>query len=192
MIMRSTPSSLHSSHPSFLISASTSLPPLLGIVPTLSLLPLIPLFVHVFLALHIPSSSNTWYHSSKTMKTFFSSAPIDVVVSDPSIISADAFFICDCCMYPIFVGFIERFCYYRRSSLACFSSPSVPSECLLPLPYSLLNIADDLEYIFHLDPFGDSGLHRLELPMIREARLRVLVVCTIFHQGSNNFRSVFS
>ncbi|KAE8665140.1 Phosphatidylinositol 4-kinase gamma 7 [Hibiscus syriacus] len=39
---------------------------------------------------------------------------------------------------------------------------------------------DELEYISHLDPFRDSELLRMELPMIREACLRVLVVCTIF------------
>ncbi|TYI49853.1 hypothetical protein E1A91_D12G062900v1 [Gossypium mustelinum] len=39
---------------------------------------------------------------------------------------------------------------------------------------------DELEYISHLDPFRDSELLRMELPVIREACLRVLVVCTIF------------
>ncbi|KAE8671061.1 Phosphatidylinositol 4-kinase gamma 7 [Hibiscus syriacus] len=39
---------------------------------------------------------------------------------------------------------------------------------------------DELEYISRLDPFRDSELLRMELPMIREACLRVLVVCTIF------------
>ncbi|XP_022759912.1 phosphatidylinositol 4-kinase gamma 5-like [Durio zibethinus] len=39
---------------------------------------------------------------------------------------------------------------------------------------------DELEYISHLDPFRDSEMLRMELPMIREACLRVLVVCTIF------------
>ncbi|KAH8483480.1 hypothetical protein H0E87_028041 [Populus deltoides] len=39
---------------------------------------------------------------------------------------------------------------------------------------------DELEYINNLDPFQDSDMLRRELPMIREACLRVLVVCTIF------------
>lgn len=39
---------------------------------------------------------------------------------------------------------------------------------------------DELEYINHLDPFRDSEMLRMELPMIREACLRVLVLCTIF------------
>ncbi|XVF81784.1 hypothetical protein PTKIN_Ptkin15bG0184100 [Pterospermum kingtungense] len=39
---------------------------------------------------------------------------------------------------------------------------------------------DELEYISHLDPFQDAEMLRMELPMIREACLRVLVVCTIF------------
>ncbi|KAL5582065.1 hypothetical protein UlMin_014507 [Ulmus minor] len=39
---------------------------------------------------------------------------------------------------------------------------------------------DELEYIDHLDPFWDSEMLRMELPMIREACLRVLVLCTIF------------
>ncbi|KAJ4833088.1 Phosphatidylinositol 4-kinase gamma 7 [Turnera subulata] len=39
---------------------------------------------------------------------------------------------------------------------------------------------DELEYIDGLDPFRDSDMLRRELPMIREASLRVLVVCTIF------------
>ncbi|GAA0177543.1 nucleotide kinase [Lithospermum erythrorhizon] len=39
---------------------------------------------------------------------------------------------------------------------------------------------DELEYIKKLDPFGDSEMLRSELPMIREACLRVLVLCTIF------------
>nr|KYP76462.1 putative PI3/PI4-kinase family protein C343.19 [Cajanus cajan] len=39
---------------------------------------------------------------------------------------------------------------------------------------------DELDYIYHLDPFRDSEMLRMELPMIREACLRVLVLCTIF------------
>ncbi|XP_062106419.1 phosphatidylinositol 4-kinase gamma 5-like [Humulus lupulus] len=39
---------------------------------------------------------------------------------------------------------------------------------------------DELEYIDKLDPFCDSEMLRMELPMIREACLRVLVLCTIF------------
>ncbi|KAK0583998.1 hypothetical protein LWI29_006230 [Acer saccharum] len=39
---------------------------------------------------------------------------------------------------------------------------------------------DELDYINHLDPFRDSEMLRLELPMIREACLRVLILCTIF------------
>ncbi|XP_059452541.1 phosphatidylinositol 4-kinase gamma 5-like [Corylus avellana] len=39
---------------------------------------------------------------------------------------------------------------------------------------------DELQYIDHLDPFRDSEMLRMELPMIREACLRVLVLCTIF------------
>lgn len=39
---------------------------------------------------------------------------------------------------------------------------------------------DELDYIYNLDPFRDSDMLRMELPMIREACLRVLVLCTIF------------
>ncbi|XP_068303082.1 phosphatidylinositol 4-kinase gamma 7-like [Pyrus communis] len=39
---------------------------------------------------------------------------------------------------------------------------------------------DELVYIDNLDPFKDSDMLRMELPMIREACLRVLVLCTIF------------
>lgn len=39
---------------------------------------------------------------------------------------------------------------------------------------------DELEYIRKLDPNRDSEMLRMELPMIREACLRVLVLCTIF------------
>ncbi|KAH7532804.1 phosphatidylinositol 4-kinase gamma 5 [Ziziphus jujuba] len=39
---------------------------------------------------------------------------------------------------------------------------------------------DELEYINNLDPFRDSEMLRMELPVIRDACLRVLVLCTIF------------
>ncbi|EYU28896.1 hypothetical protein MIMGU_mgv1a003628mg [Erythranthe guttata] len=39
---------------------------------------------------------------------------------------------------------------------------------------------DELEYIKNLDPVRDSAMLRSELPMIREACLRVLLLCTIF------------
>ncbi|KAI3980262.1 hypothetical protein MKX01_024997 [Papaver californicum] len=39
---------------------------------------------------------------------------------------------------------------------------------------------DELEYIANLDPVKDSEMLRMELPMIREACLRVLFVSTIF------------
>lgn len=39
---------------------------------------------------------------------------------------------------------------------------------------------EELEYIANLDPIEDSEKLRTELPMIREACLRVLVLCTIF------------
>ncbi|XP_022131740.1 phosphatidylinositol 4-kinase gamma 7-like [Momordica charantia] len=39
---------------------------------------------------------------------------------------------------------------------------------------------DELKYIKDLNPFKDSEMLRMELPMIREACLRVLVLCTIF------------
>ncbi|XP_047307408.1 phosphatidylinositol 4-kinase gamma 7-like [Impatiens glandulifera] len=39
---------------------------------------------------------------------------------------------------------------------------------------------DELAYIANLDPFKDSAMLRSELPMIREACLRVLVLCTVF------------
>ncbi|XAR55958.1 1-phosphatidylinositol 4-kinase [Bertholletia excelsa] len=39
---------------------------------------------------------------------------------------------------------------------------------------------DELEYIKNLDPIRDSEMLRSELPMIRKACLRVLVLCTIF------------
>ncbi|KAG9155567.1 hypothetical protein Leryth_009974 [Lithospermum erythrorhizon] len=39
---------------------------------------------------------------------------------------------------------------------------------------------DELEYIKKLDPIRDSEMLRDQLPMIREACLRVLVLCTIF------------
>ncbi|WOL19188.1 phosphatidylinositol 4-kinase gamma 5 [Canna indica] len=39
---------------------------------------------------------------------------------------------------------------------------------------------EELEYIANLDPLKDSDMLRRELPMIREACLRVLILCTIF------------
>ncbi|WCJ35771.1 Phosphatidylinositol 4-kinase gamma 7 [Euphorbia peplus] len=39
---------------------------------------------------------------------------------------------------------------------------------------------DELEYIENLDPIRDCEMLRRELPMVREACLRVLVLCTIF------------
>ncbi|RWW14992.1 hypothetical protein GW17_00021190 [Ensete ventricosum] len=39
---------------------------------------------------------------------------------------------------------------------------------------------DELEYIANLDPMKDCDMLQMELPMIREACLRVLVLCTIF------------
>ncbi|KAI7737626.1 hypothetical protein M8C21_017060, partial [Ambrosia artemisiifolia] len=39
---------------------------------------------------------------------------------------------------------------------------------------------DELDYIESLDPYHDSEMLRNELPMIREACLRVLTLCTIF------------
>lgn len=39
---------------------------------------------------------------------------------------------------------------------------------------------DELEYIRNLNPLNDCEMLRKELPMIREACLRVLVLCTIF------------
>ncbi|GFZ18334.1 phosphoinositide 4-kinase gamma 7 [Actinidia rufa] len=41
-------------------------------------------------------------------------------------------------------------------------------------------VEEKLEYIENLDPIRDSEMLRSELPMIREACLRVLVLCTIF------------
>ncbi|KAL1807071.1 hypothetical protein DCAR_0832936 [Daucus carota subsp. sativus] len=46
---------------------------------------------------------------------------------------------------------------------------------------------DELEYIQKLDPFQDSVMLRDELPMIREACLRVLVLCTIFLKEAASF-----
>ncbi|GLU04877.1 hypothetical protein SLE2022_220050 [Rubroshorea leprosula] len=43
---------------------------------------------------------------------------------------------------------------------------------------------DELEYIENLDPFWDCEMLRKELPMIREACLRVLVLCTTFLKES--------
>lgn len=46
---------------------------------------------------------------------------------------------------------------------------------------------DELEYIRNLDPVKDSNMLRRELPMIREACLRVLVLCTIFLKEAADF-----
>lgn len=43
---------------------------------------------------------------------------------------------------------------------------------------------DELDYIEKLDPYEDCEMLRRELPMIREACLRVLVLCTIFLKES--------
>lgn len=46
---------------------------------------------------------------------------------------------------------------------------------------------DELHYIANLDPFYDSEMLREELPMIHEACLRVLVLCTIFLKEAASF-----
>lgn len=46
---------------------------------------------------------------------------------------------------------------------------------------------DELKYIKKLNPFQDCDMLRKELPMIREACLRVLVLCTIFLQEAAAF-----
>ncbi|CAN0876144.1 Phosphatidylinositol 4-kinase gamma 7 [Linum grandiflorum] len=46
---------------------------------------------------------------------------------------------------------------------------------------------DEMEYITRLDPFRDSDMLRRELPMIREACLKILVVCTIFLKQAASF-----
>lgn len=46
---------------------------------------------------------------------------------------------------------------------------------------------DELEYIRNLDPSRDSDMLRAELPMIREACLRVLVLCTTFLKEASAF-----
>ncbi|KAL6605778.1 hypothetical protein ACP70R_041431 [Stipagrostis hirtigluma subsp. patula] len=46
---------------------------------------------------------------------------------------------------------------------------------------------DELEYIANLDPMKDADMLRMELPMIREACLRVLVVSTIFLKEATAF-----
>ncbi|KAI3991829.1 hypothetical protein MKX01_038227 [Papaver californicum] len=46
---------------------------------------------------------------------------------------------------------------------------------------------DELEYIANLDPVKDSEMLRMELPMIREACLRVLFVSTIFLKAAAAF-----
>lgn len=51
------------------------------------------------------------------------------------------------------------------------------------IPFS----GDELEYIKKLDPVRDCEMLRRELPMIREACLRVLVLCTIFLKEAAEF-----
>ncbi|KAK9271731.1 hypothetical protein L1049_002094 [Liquidambar formosana] len=46
---------------------------------------------------------------------------------------------------------------------------------------------DELEYIDLLDPFRDCEMLRMELPMIREACLRVLILCTNFLKEAATF-----
>lgn len=46
---------------------------------------------------------------------------------------------------------------------------------------------DELEYIRNLNPICDSEMLKMELPMIREACLRVLVLCTIFLKEATAF-----
>ncbi|KAF5735635.1 hypothetical protein HS088_TW15G01145 [Tripterygium wilfordii] len=46
---------------------------------------------------------------------------------------------------------------------------------------------DELEYIDRLDPLRESEMLRMELPMIREACLRVLVLCTVFLKEAATF-----
>ncbi|KAL5553792.1 hypothetical protein UlMin_041193 [Ulmus minor] len=46
---------------------------------------------------------------------------------------------------------------------------------------------DELEYIANLDPLEDCLMLRRELPMIRDACLRVLVLCTIFLKEAANY-----
>ncbi|GFP95305.1 phosphatidylinositol 4-kinase gamma 6 [Phtheirospermum japonicum] len=46
---------------------------------------------------------------------------------------------------------------------------------------------DELDYIKNLDPVRDSEMLRSELPMIREACLRVLFLCTIFLKEAASF-----
>ncbi|RLN13102.1 hypothetical protein C2845_PM09G11260 [Panicum miliaceum] len=46
---------------------------------------------------------------------------------------------------------------------------------------------DELEYIANLDPVKDADMLRMELPMIREACLRVLILSTIFLKEATTF-----
>lgn len=46
---------------------------------------------------------------------------------------------------------------------------------------------DELEYIENLDPVKDADMLRMELPMIREACLRVLILSTIFLKEATAF-----
>ncbi|XP_074309583.1 phosphatidylinositol 4-kinase gamma 7-like [Silene latifolia] len=51
------------------------------------------------------------------------------------------------------------------------------------LPFSV----DELDYIQRLDPYMDCEMLRAELPMIREASLRILVLCTVFLKEAARF-----
>lgn len=46
---------------------------------------------------------------------------------------------------------------------------------------------DELDYIANLDPMKDADMLRMELPMIREACLRVLILSTIFLKEATSF-----
>ncbi|XP_063941614.1 phosphatidylinositol 4-kinase gamma 7-like [Daucus carota subsp. sativus] len=46
---------------------------------------------------------------------------------------------------------------------------------------------EELEYIEKLDPYKDSEMLRRQLPMIREACLRVLILCTTFLKKASTF-----
>lgn len=46
---------------------------------------------------------------------------------------------------------------------------------------------EELEYIDHLDPVRDTDMLRMELPMIRDACLRVLFLCTVFLKEAAKF-----
>ncbi|XP_076909848.1 phosphatidylinositol 4-kinase gamma 7-like [Bidens hawaiensis] len=46
---------------------------------------------------------------------------------------------------------------------------------------------DELDYINALDPYRDADMLRTELPMIREACLRVLTLCTVFLKEATSY-----